>query len=139
MLAQNLKTASDLRISEEEKDALCKVLVLLETGKLRHVETFKLPPPDRFIPPVERKFTGEFNMADWSYAHTCGTACCIGGTAEMVSGVFFDDERMPDGLHDLFYPQNASVPYSKITTEQAAAALRSYLTTGEARWDLAAS
>ena len=37
MLAQSFKTALELGIKDEQLDALQKVLVLLETGKLTHV------------------------------------------------------------------------------------------------------
>jgi hypothetical protein len=146
MLMQNFKSADELEITEPEKEALIKTLVLLETGELRHVaDPDDLP--KAWTPFRERKFTGDFNMIDWNYAHTCGTCCCIGGTAELVGGLevhgsFNGADEDGTKLHELFYPEPSSIPgrsYRGITPAQAATALRSYLTTGDARWDLAVS
>jgi hypothetical protein len=138
MLMQNFKSATDLGITEPQKNALMKTLVLLETGKLTHV-------PDKEIkgdmPKGKRTFSGMFNMGAWSGAdaHRCGTICCIGGTAELIGNVTFGGGfgrgiESP-ALKGLFYPSIDS--WDSITTEEAATALRSYLTTGDARWDLA--
>ena len=142
MLMQNFMSAADLGLTEQQKEALMKTLVLLETDKLVHVPNHDtLPRPNRFVPTGERQFSGQFNMADWNFAHNCGTVCCIGGTAEMIGGVSLDEDGN-DGLYQLFYPQFDGCKgksYSSITTSEAATALRSYLTTGDARWDLAVS
>lgn len=141
MLAQNFKSATDLGITEPQKEALMKTLVLLETGKLEHVpDPDDLPTARRYVPFDQRKFTGQFNMVDWNFAHSCGTCCCIGGTAELVGGLEvhggFDADTEGTALHDLFYPRNIGLrTYREITTSQAATALRSYLTTGDAKWD----
>ena len=132
MLAQNFKTAHELGIRDEQLDALQKVLVLLETGKLTHTpadhSNYKIYP--------EAPFTGHFNMAAWRQETDCGTVCCIGGTAEAISGIRFnDDYDENEELCDLFHPPHFRE--GKITTAQAAIALRSYLTTGEAHWALA--
>lgn len=134
MLAQNFKSAADLGITEPQKEALMKTLVLLETGKLVHVE-----PEDRFTNDFREteKFTGHFNMARWRAADSCGTVACIAGTAEIIGGVQFPVYGGPSNLNRLFAPASDPV-MAKITTEQAATALRSYLTTGDPRWDLAA-
>ncbi len=132
MLAQNFKTATDLGISEAQVAALQKVLVLLETGKLTHT------PADGNNYEIYRDapFTGHFNMAAWRQETDCGTVCCIGGTAEAISGIpFCDDYEESEELCDLFHPPRFRD--GKITTAQAAIALRSYLTTGDSRWDLA--
>lgn len=137
MLAQNFKSAADLNISEAQKDALCKVLVLLETGHLEHAER----PSGRFLDAEEGcNFTGHFNMDSWNIVkHGCGTIACIGGTAELLAGkkIFNGgDDISARELERLFYPPGVR-DWEAITTDQAATALRSYLTTGEARWDLA--
>lgn len=140
MLMQAFKTAADLGISDPQKDALIKTLVLLETGKLRHV-------PDPLSSDVDdrsaRKFDGLFDMRSWAGAHPCGTVCCIGGTAEIVGNVKFGSDFGCDitnaGLHNLFHPRLSHDHWGKITPSQAATALRSYLTTGDAHWDLAGS
>lgn len=129
MLAQSFKSAADLGITEPQRDALRKTLVLLETGKLRHV-------PLKYwddLEPMARTFTGHFNMNYWGNHHACGTVACIGGTASIVGNVEFAD--MPRALDDLFYPNALnSTAWADITTAQAATALRSYLTTGNANW-----
>ncbi|MHB8272690.1 hypothetical protein [Bradyrhizobium sp.] len=129
MLARNFKSAADLGITEPQLDALRKVLVLLETGRLRHVPAHKLRGSMD-----EPRFAGLFNMW-YSFADSeCGSVGCIRGSAMMISGVDFPAGRdNPDGLHELFYNWSGGDP----NDQQAAAALRSYLTTGDARWDLA--
>lgn len=130
MLAQNFMTASDLAISEAQRDALAKTLVLLETDKLKyakaHGNTHR-----RDI----RQFTGHFNMEYIASDEKCGTVCCICGTAQLISGVKFGDFHKNRHLYTLFYP-DVDAAWSA-TPSQAAVALRSYLTTGNPRWDLA--
>jgi len=133
MLAQNFKAANDLHITEEQKAALCKTLVLLETNKLTHVAPSSEGDD-------EATFSGHFNMCNWAARHGCGTIGCIGGTAEMVGQVSFGYIYgiQHHALKDLFLPSDVPLPqWGNITTAQAASALRSYLTTGDARWDLA--
>jgi hypothetical protein len=135
MLAQNFKSAVDLGITEGQLSALQKTLVMLETGALSYWDGYG----GRYIAPEDRKFSGHFNMNAWSTPHECGTSCCIGGTAEMVGGLepfsLMDASKDNESLRELFYPDDSD-PYAAIPT-QAATALRSYLTTGDARWDLA--
>ena len=133
MLAQSFMTADDLEISERQKDALIKTLVLLETGKLKHTQR----PVDGTYLGENGKFTGQFNMNQWRHTYReCGSICCIGGTAELIGRVSFAEAS--GNLHRLFYPSIlvASNDWNHITPAQAARALRSYLTTGDARWDL---
>jgi hypothetical protein len=135
MLMANFKSAADLGITEPQFDALRKTLVLLETGKLRHAPADNLGSRSKI-------FTGHFNMNSWSYTSDCGTVACIGGTAELIGDVSF--RGSPNlALSELFYPfnmnQDGKHPFSQITIPQAATALRSYLNTGDARWDLAVS
>lgn len=131
MLAQNFKSAADLGLSEPQLSALQKTLVLLETGKLRHV-----PSPTLYTS-GGTDFSFKFNMAAWSRDGDgeCGTVCCIAGTAELVGRVDFC-ERLA-ALDELFYANNCDKNLVAITPTEAATALRSYLTTGDARWDLA--
>ena len=129
MLMQNFKSAADLEITERQLSALQKTLVLLETGKL--IET-SLSEANNYK--AGTLFSGHFNMETWNSEHPCGTVACIGGTAELIGGVEFTE--WPDNLDILSWP-NIPGSYSKITAAQAATALRSYLTTGDARWDLA--
>lgn len=131
MLAQNFKSADDLEISDEQKDALIKTLVLMETGKLRHVP-FKQLAERTYDDP---KYDGLFNMAHSYIVTDCGTVACIKGTAELISGVSFYTGEMPPQMVALFYWWKGVDP----SVEQAATALRSYLTTGDPQWDLAVS
>lgn len=130
MLAQNFKSAEDLDIPEALKQALIKTLVLFETGKITH----RLIPEDPCIGDG-MDFDGKFNMQIWSTEWPeCGTIACIGGITEMVSGINIG--WVPDSLQNLFSPDR--IPFrewARITPEQAARAIRSYLTTGEANWE----
>ena len=131
MLAQNFMTPADLGLNDRQFDALVKTLKLLETNKLRHA----MAPAYRFeIWPADCSFDGLFNMATWISGSACGTVACIGGTACLLAGdelLFHNAEPEPAALDTLFFPP---LERGKITTEQAARALRSYLTTGDPRW-----
>lgn len=135
MLAQSFKSADELGISGDWWSALRKTLVLLETDKLEH------RPDDDGRLLFTSKFTGHFNMNTWRNVSSCGTCACIGGTAEMVGDVSFGKywshlDTLPPKLYQLFYP-GGCIKYKEVGPKQAARALRSYLTTGDARWDLA--
>lgn len=133
MLAQSFKTADELGLSDAQKGALMKVLVLLETGRLQHREM--IGDADSADEPT---FCENFNMRWWTADHPCGTVACIGGTAELVGNVKFDGWIMNAGLMGLFWPRPMTeTQICKITPAQAAIALRSYLTTGNAHWELA--
>lgn len=134
MLAQSFQSAAELGISEPQRDALMKTLVLLETGKLTH-ETGRY----RFssVSEENRKYSGRFNMTLWAAEHDCGTVCCIGGTAELVGNTSFDMWAFSrnEPLKSLFAPSVLLCrDWEKITPSEAATALRSYLTTGDAKW-----
>jgi hypothetical protein len=140
MLAQAFKSAADLGITEPQRDALCKTLVLLETGKLKHEagRCHTLSTSEE-----HRKFSGRFNMSEWAAEHDCGTVCCIGGTAELVGNTSFGmwEFGSNEQLKRLFAPPRPirCGDWTKITPSQAATALRSYLTTGDAKWHEAVS
>ena len=141
MLAQNFKTASYLEITEKQKEALIKTLVLFETNKLTHKsERRSTIDWQEDLDPV---FTGNFNMRFWGVEiPECGTVACIGGTAEIIGDVSFCDWLSNDGLRQLFCPggdedEPMTVLHKRlnnITVQQAAIALRNYLTTGEPNW-----
>jgi hypothetical protein len=140
MLAQNFKTPADLGISDREFGALTKVLGMLERGEVRHA-------PIDFHPSWRddgnyyegMKFQGLFNMGSFAASSPCGTACCIAGTCDMLFGTEFSKrfskgEKRP-ALHELFASEEmGSRELSDIRPAQAAIALRSFLTHGEARW-----
>jgi hypothetical protein len=115
MLAQNFKTATDLKIKDAGLSALIKVLGMLERGEIE---------------------AEKFNMETVGQPD-CGTAGCIlGWTRTIGIDEFFGlavSACLPPlnkPLSALFYTGNAF----GATREQAATALRSYLTTGDANW-----
>lgn len=115
MLAQNFMTAEALGLTEEQHSALVKTLAFFERGEV----------PE-----------GGFDMFHWKKKHSdCGTACCLGGWAEILAGLprySMHNEDAP-GLQRLFFPDSNAI----VCTDPAkgAAALRNYLTTGEPRWE----
>ncbi len=128
MLMQNFKSAADLGITEAEQAALIKVLGMLERGDL--VDVAK-----------DDGCENGFYIGTWG--HGCGTPACIGGWAaalmnrdqkEYVSISMPMDDEHCSAIGNLYwgYPR-----YPKPGVAQSALALRSYLTTGDARWDLA--
>jgi hypothetical protein len=119
----NFLTAYDLAIKDRERDALIKTLGLMESGHVKHVE---IGDTDTITDNVE-ELTGGFNMGVWN----CGTAACIGGTAEIIGKITFVCSS--EHLFELFYPEGG-MDYRTITVEQGAKALRNFLTTGEASW-----
>lgn len=136
MLAQNFKTADDLQITDIELRSLIGVLGMLERDELIRGEA-----P---LATMERG-ANEFNMAA-TLNSECGTIGCIAGWAYHISGKeafpeIVDDEngwlRDNPKLRSLFGIGRATFTLDRIKPDQAAAALRSYLTTGDARWDLA--
>jgi len=133
VLAQNFKTAADLDITEQQRAALMKVLVLLETGKIEYTIM-----DDDWPVGFGQPFTGHFNMHTWGREAPCGTVACIGGTAERIGNVIFKGYPTNERLGDLFEPRAIRAEkWKDISPSQAATALRSYLSTGNARWDLA--
>ena len=131
MLANNFMTPSALAISDVEFEALVKVLGMLERREI---------PDDQFT--MRR------------VQHPCRTPACLCGWANHVSAgrAFPLHEKpgttifsgatyaprwrdMPRPLRDLFgYDGRATDPVYLAHPSQAAIALRSYLTHGEARW-----
>jgi hypothetical protein len=142
MLAQNFKSAADLDITDKQLEGLIQVLGLLEREEVTHV---RVCDTDCFYnenrkPPVG--FTGAFNMGNIYTVADCQTAACIAGTADLFCGTDFapaGDLRfgdLPGDLIDLFCPNVIETEaWEAILPSQAAAALRNYLTLGEARWD----
>jgi hypothetical protein len=137
MLAQNFMTPTDLGLNDRQFDSLVKVLKLLEVGLLKHVSSPRYRYPGNTLDEInslpDPSFDGLFNMASWMCDSECGTVACIGGTACLLAGdpLLFVDSFSTDKL---FYPPYGS-QISKITTKQAACALRSYLTTGDPKWE----
>jgi len=133
MTEKEFRTAKELQITEKQRCALVKTLQLLESGSMIHVTTLV---SGDFYASLDIPLTCHFNMRHWrSEDKSCGTICCIGGTAELVGQV--DLRRAVNKnihLHDLFYPSIPTTKWVKITPALAAVALRNYLFTGDAKW-----
>lgn len=116
MLAQNFKTAAELSITEDQSLSLRSLLGRMERGEI---------PSNRF----DMKNVGD---------PECGTAGCLLGWARGKHGKYpwedgLDTAVANDGLWELFMPTQYGGAFDASVT-QAAAALRSYLTTGEPNW-----
>lgn len=138
MLMHSFKPAADLGISERNKEGLMKVLVLLETKKLHHIDKRTANWSER----GKRKFTGHFNMAVVVAEYDCGTAACICGTAQLLGYTSMAAAANDSpALMGLFcgHGRPLGMRLNDLTPAQAARALRSYLTTGDAKWAEAVS
>ena len=133
MLAQNFMSAADLKLPGAEYQALITTLGMMERGEIRYVDVDIHDLVDDEV----GAFSGLFNLAQWAGNFSCGTVACIGGTAELVGNLKPNQinnrcEYMKE-LDELCYPKG-EINYENVTVEQAAKALRSYLTTGKANW-----
>jgi len=147
MLAQSFKTAEELGLTTDQVEGLIKTLKVLETDKTQH-QPLREFSGVFFFDTEQYRFDGLFNMAVWAGDQPeCGTIRCIGGTAEALMGkklfdlVSIGRNENQEELYDLFCPKARHLQgrpnWSEITPSQAATALRSYLTTGQANWDAA--
>ena len=136
MLAQNFMSADQLHVTREEHAALITVLYMLEREELKPI-VFGIKINDRVL-------QGKcFSMNNTWVKGECGSAGCIGGWVADVMGVS-DKNRYVDSywssyntrspLTDLYW--NAKAIQSKVSPDQGAAALRNFLTTGKAQWDV---
>ena len=136
MLAQNFLTPAKLDIPEDLHEALVGVLGDLERGELAHVV---VPLNEVHLWEATHNAPTGFSMAWWSRKTFpgCGTPACIGGWCEHRLGRKFQFSHN-HALYCLLYPNNEHPPepydYEAITLEQAARALRSYLTRGAPCW-----
>jgi len=130
MLARSFLSAEDLGIRQDQRDALIKVLHMLERGELVHT-VFSRVHHTIFARETHRGF----NMTLWVEKHRCGTIACIGGWAELVANDSNLFDVVVNKLDELFSPPEDEVTnYASVTVEQASRALSSYLTTGDPRW-----
>ena len=141
IMSKTFKTAEQLGLKKKHYCALVKTLVELESGRIKHLPN----PSTRTGYDHDSETVGRFNMSFWCSSNsTCGTICCIGGTAEIVGGLpmlalsDLADSRAKlgnSGLHNLFYPYEAGLDmWDDITPKQACRALRNYLTCGRPKW-----
>lgn len=111
MLARSFLTPTDLKITVKEFDALTEVLNMLERGELNQ----------------------GFVMDEWP-GIGCGTVGCIGFWTEKLIGEEVQWWDKPQ-LNNLFFiNERVKNNYDGVGPEQAANALRNYLTTGKANW-----
>lgn len=135
MLAQNLKTPTDLGIKDEEFDALVTVLRMLEREEITYAPC-KGADHDLYSKP---QF---FNMLNVDGIGPCGTTGCLVGWARLIANDhrLFTERRDLDGhLNTLFMMGGTStwtkfISMNDVQPSQAAIALRNYLTYGEPRW-----
>lgn len=123
MLMRNFLTPAELNISDQQFEALLKVLGMLERGELIWHSA---------VGRGDKLKTMRFNMNNWPVVH-CGSVGCIGFWAEKIGKVSFDVFDLTAELDDLFYNDIATINVNT-KPEEAAQALQNYLTTGKADW-----
>jgi hypothetical protein len=125
MLARNFLDPDVLGISPTAQTALIKVLGMLERGELHHCRRGDDIKPNGF------------NLANHRVELACGTVACIAGWADILARPrrlnLLRQAAKSAALTDLFAPEDLS--WHAVTPEQAACALRNYLTLGEPRWN----
>jgi len=123
--ATTFKTPHELRISKAEHAALIKVLAMLEHGEI------PFGPIKGLLRSLDESPLTHFNMIWLSAKVECGTIGCIAGWARFVGNdvTLFRSLDKTEQLRALFLEADGNIQPS-----QAAAALRSYLTTGKTRW-----
>lgn len=148
MLARTIKSAAELGVTETQHKYLLQVLDMLERGELRHA-------------PVVGDVEGQcFNMATYEDRGDCGTVGCIAGWMQVLSGYtcfksfsfcpqedaeylrkyapahrFQRAEIVSRALHNLFHMGDCEHDdLETVTPDQAAQAIRNYLSLGEPCW-----
>jgi hypothetical protein len=121
-------TPEDLKIEERDHAALIQVLGMLERGELVHERT--RDKGHSFNPQVPNGF----NMECSGTKTACGTVACIGGWVAYLTGRSNEYvnslEELDCSLQELYWGNTNE----RTTPDQAASALRNYLTLGEPRW-----
>ncbi len=122
MLAQTFKTAAELGIPDQERNALVTVLYMIEDGQIK----------------PELIFMGAYHASN----ALCGTTHCLAGWAYTVDNTAFPElgpngtrflrKRVPDQLAKLFGIEKptTTMSMSNASPARAARALRAYLETG---------
>lgn len=122
MLAQNFKTAEELKITTAEQESLISVLHMLDRGELKWT-LWDTPIPHGF------------NMSRVLDELECGTVGCICGWARKLNPDAKFEKYKGTALEKLFMPAGwSNGTDGGFTVEQAAHALRTYLVTGEPEW-----
>jgi len=130
------KSAKDLGLTQKEWEALITTLTLLDNDAIVHAPSAT---NEELIAYEPRKVTHPiFNMSAWRNKYACGTAMCIGGSAEFFGKLKMNQlcskAEEDSALTNLFYPYHVGDNWGRLTTKQAAHALRTYLMTGKDGW-----
>jgi len=140
MLAQSFLKPETLGLSDEQHAALVKVLGMLERGEIEYYRA-RFPDEQSCTIGSSRSSPSKFNMVSFYRAEECGTVSCICGWAEHVGGLprrSLSSMRIWNPqLGLLFEPPVLNFGAQgilDIQPDQAAVALRNYLTTGHAMW-----
>ncbi len=123
-----------LGITFAELGALLGTLSMLENEVIHHVKP-------RSINKVLTSGKHVFNMNIWLKKYDCGTASCVGGTMNLITG---KDPEFGDGnrghacpLNVLFFPNRGKRiigDYSHITVPQTIKTIKHFLATGKVDW-----
>lgn len=125
MLAQAFKSANELGITDEELTALIRVLGMFERGEVKRARAHTPAIPNGF------------NMSSLSHTDRCNTVACIKGWAQIVGGEHLFSSypsTKNDALYTGLFLYSKRIRFRINEPAQAATALRSYLTTGDAKW-----
>ena len=140
MTEDNFLSSDALSLTPKEYSALVEVLHELEDGEIVYDPTCK----------TERK---GFNYASIAVHHDKGTCACIAGWAKIIGGnhtfaaaiekeafgpvrsMIIGISPRVDALIDLFFgPLYRKWELASVTPQEAAKAIRNYLTTGNPNW-----
>jgi hypothetical protein len=133
MLAANFLTADELGLSELYRDALIHVLAMFERGEFVHVSD------DDY-----GDYGGNYGFNMLTYEEetdACGTICCIAGWSDRLFNTNFVGRHcclppnLPEELLLLFSGPISERDADASTVADAAARLRTYLTTGIGSWE----
>lgn len=139
-----MKTAEELKVTQEELDALLWTREMLATSKVEHVCQYK--------PACVHAIGNVFNM-DFPFDYSsCGSAGCIAGWMAIKlcsikptkKGVYIGTEKAKERakelcwdhggpIHRLFVPRDAA-SFDWLTTDHAVHAINTFLETGKAEW-----
>lgn len=122
-LKDQFKSASELGLNDLQYEGLIKVLDYFENTKVVH---------NKSIEEIEGM---TFNMGIWRMQHSCGSVCCIGGSADALMTypthmTLYPQYELPRECKRLFFDSLGN----DTTPKQAAVALRGYLETGRTDW-----
>lgn len=137
MLAQSFKTAQELGLTNHEFESLVSLLGMLERGEFKYIPHESItsdiwPPPDKELGTLPIPF----NMGNYYASSECGTVVCLAGASDSIFDTRFVYKSTgayeQNKLYDLFHPSVQG--RDEVTPDEAAIALRNFLTLGDPRW-----